>query len=125
VAVRVVPTERPEGGAAFRQVTDLGGRDYLLSLDWVARWGEGPGEPGAWRLTLATTTGRVLTAGRALVPRTLLLARLADPDRPDGDLVVVHTGDGPPGLDDLGGAARLIYLDGEDLAAVRLARLAR
>lgn len=144
MAVREVPLERPAGGAAFRQITDLGDeglrRDYVLTFDWNARQGtsagaaidttgaERPGWPvpehvtGAWRVTVATLEGRVLVAGRVLYQGVRLLARLVDAERPDGDLVAVTTGEDPPGFDDLGTAARLVHLTGDDLQAVIDAR---
>jgi hypothetical protein len=144
VAVREVPLERPSGGTAFRQVSDLGDegsrRDFVLTLDWSARHGSsagatltdaGAGRPGAdapehvtgaWRLSLATLEGRTLVAGRVLAEGALLLGQLVDAERPDGDLVVVTTGNDPPGLDDLGVAARLLHLTGDDLQAVIDAR---
>jgi hypothetical protein len=122
VAIYEVPLSRPPLGGAFSQRTDLGGTDYVLDLDWVSRWGEGLlAAPGAWRLSISTTSGRRLAAGRALVPGSLLLAQLADDDRPAGDLLLVTPDGEPAGLDDLGGAARLYYLDGDDLAAARVA----
>lgn len=144
MAVREVPLERPSGGAAFRQVSDLGDegsrRDFVITLDWSSRHGSsawatltdtGAGRPnaatpdhvtGAWRLTLATLEGRTLVAGRVLVEGALLLGQLVDDERPDGDLVIVTTGDDPPGFDDLGTAARLLHLTGDDLQAVIDAR---
>lgn len=144
MAVREVPLERPAGGSSFRQISDLGGegsrRDYVLELDWISRAGSssgatatdtGAGLPqgptpdhvtGAWRLSLSTLDGRVLVHGRVLVQGSLLLGQLADDERPDGDLVVVTTGDDPPGYDDLGTVARLIHLTGDDLQSVIDAR---
>ena len=146
MAVREIPLERPAGGAAFRQVSDLGDegqrRDYVFTFDWSARQGTtagatvddtgaGPaGGPtpahvtGAWRMTLATLEGRVLVTGRVLAQGVRLLAQLVDAERPDGDLVVVTAGQDPPGFDDLGGTARLLHLTGEDLESFIEARRA-
>jgi hypothetical protein len=120
VALYQIPLSRPPLAGAFSQRTDLGGTDYVLDLDWVSRWGEGLLEvPGAWRLSVSTLSGRVLAVGRALVPGSLLLQQLSDDERPAGDLSVVSPGGAVPGLDDLGRTAHLVYLDGEDLDAVR------
>ncbi|MGB0763050.1 MAG: phage baseplate plug family protein [Acidimicrobiales bacterium] len=112
MAIREIPLSRPEGAGSFTQTTDLGGTDYVISLDWVERAGNGI---GAWRLDLLTEDGRVIALGRTLVAASLLLARVVDEDRPLGDLIVSTTGTDPPGLDDLGVVARLLFVDGIEL----------
>jgi hypothetical protein len=144
MAVREIPIERPPGGSSFRQITDLGDegtrRDYIIEIDWNGRAGSTSGATatdtgagpargpkpnhvtGAWRLSLLTLEGRALVHGRVLVQGAPLLGQLADDERPDGDLLLVTTGDDPPGYDALGVEARLIHLTGADLQAVIDAR---
>lgn len=114
MAIWTIPTTSDE--PSYRQVTDLGGRDYQLRIDWCER-------AGLWLLDLITTEGTDVMRGAALVPGVLLLRRSTHPDRPRGDLLVTgEPGDEEVGRFHLGTRSQLLYIDGEDLAEILAAR---
>lgn len=106
----------PDGQAHWTQSTALDGREYLLTFRWSQR-------SGRWSLDLADQDGDTIVAGRVLAPSLRLLRGVRDTRRPAGDIVLVDQRGGREGLDDptftsLGERHQLVYLDGDDLAAV-------
>lgn len=111
MSVYAVPCA-PNGQTRWRQVTDLGGRDYLLTFTWNGRIGR-------WFLDVATESGDVIREGAPLAPGFPVLRGVRDDARPEGELYLADTQEAS-GLDDpsftsLGARHLLLYLDGEDL----------
>lgn len=111
MAVLTIPTVAGTENAATVQRTTLDGRDYLLYFSWNQR-------ESRWYLTLCDADNDPIVCGVKLVARWDLLRLVTDARRPPGKLYVDDpTGDGDPGLDDLGTRALLRYADAEELAA--------
>lgn len=107
----------PDGAAHWTQTTALDGREYLLTFRWSQR-------AGRWTLDLADQDGDMIVAGRVLAPSLRLLRGVRDTRRPAGDIVLVDQRGAREGLDDptftsLGDRHALLYLDGDDLDALR------
>ena len=103
----------PGGRSRWLRITDLGGRDYLLTFRWNQR-------AGRWVLDVATEGGDVIAAGRVLVPSMPVLRGVRDARAPEGMLVLLDTQAEREGIDDptftsLGARHLLVYLDKEDL----------
>lgn len=102
----------PAGRSSWRQITDLGGRDYLLTFRWNARIGR-------WFLTVATESGTVIRECVPLAPDFPVLRGVRNAARPEGELYLADTqraqGLEDPSVDSLGARHQLLYLDGEDL----------
>lgn len=113
MSIATVPCA-PGGLARWTQITDLGGRDYLLTFRWNVR-------TGRWALDLATEGGDILVAGVVLASGFDVLRGVHDTRRPPGRLVLVDlqraSGVVDPTFSSLGTRHVLAYVDGEDLAA--------
>lgn len=112
MSVSYIPCS-PGGQSRWLQITDLGGRDYLLTFRWNQR-------AGRWVLDVATESGDVIAAGRVLVPTMPVLRGVRDDRAPEGMLALLDTQSEREGLDDptftsLGARHLLVYLDGDDL----------
>lgn len=79
---------------ATRQTTTLGGVDYILDFDWIAR-------AGCWKLDLRTAEGVKLIMGLLVLPGTDLFETLAKTGRPDGTLMVRSPDGAVPTLETL------------------------
>jgi hypothetical protein len=111
-----IPCE-PRGQALWSELVTLDGRDYLLTFRWSQRMGR-------WSLDVADQDGAPIVAGQVLAPGFGVLRGSIDTRRPVGDLVLLDTGasSGPiadPTFASLGARHLLLYLDGDELAAVR------
>lgn len=110
----LIPCEAA-GQALWSQRTTLASRDYVLTFRWSQR-------AGRWSLDVADQDGDPIASGRALVPGISVLRGVRDARRPAGEIVLVDTQSASAGLDDptfasLGLRHRLVYVDGDDLAA--------
>lgn len=111
MTIAVIPST-PNGQSYWRQVTALGGRDYLLTFRWNQR-------SGRWTVDVATESGNMIAAGRALVPLMPVLRGVRDDRAPEGTLVLVDQQESAEGLGDptftsLGARHVLLFLDEED-----------
>lgn len=102
----------PSGQTAWRQLTGLGGRDYLLTFRWNTRIGR-------WFVDVATEGGDVIREGCPLAPDFPLLRGVRDDTRPEGEVYLVDTqrsaGIEDPTFTSLGERHLLMYFDGADL----------
>lgn len=109
-----IPCE-PRGQALWTQTATLAGRDYLLTFRWAQR-------TGRWSLDVADQDAAPIVSGQVLAPGFGVLRGSTDTRRPPGDLVLLDTQAPPitdPSFTSLGARHVLLYLDGDELAAVR------
>jgi hypothetical protein len=99
-----------------RQAVVLDGREYVLDLRWSQR-------EERWYLDMRDANGVLLAGAVKLVSNWPILYRLRVPGSalPPGELVVTDAREVPadPGLDELGDAVQLVYIDAEDMEALQ------
>ena len=91
---------------AFEYETELQGSVFQLSFRWNRR-------DAHWFLTVRDADGVDIASGRRVVADWPLLKGVVDVRRPHGEIVALDTtGEGDPGLTDLGGRVLLLYEEG-------------
>lgn len=96
---------RTTGYPAISQEIELDGRLYGLALRWNER-------EEVWYLTLSDQAGAPIVAGVRVVVDWDLLRKCVDARRPPGTLMAVDsTGEGDPGLSDLGDRVKIVYVE--------------
>jgi hypothetical protein len=92
--------------------TELDGVTFRFEFRWNDR-------ASAWFMSLRDVNGNDLVVGRRVVVGFPLLTRFSDPRLPKGDLNAVDTtGTGTePGINDLGGRVKLIYMTADEIPA--------
>ncbi len=100
----------------FTLAVNLDGNAYALGFSYSAA-------SDRWYFDLyVTRAGQapgLIVAGVGVCAGVPLLAAVVHPDKPGGDLLFLADAD--PARDDLGTAARLLYYDAAELAAIKAA----
>lgn len=113
VVIQQIPVQ--DGAPAWRQRTPLDGTDYLLDFFWNER-------ASAWYISIFTVDGEPLLLSKKLVCGVPLLARKRWDSRiPPGEIMAVDWNDSidVPGLENLGEAVILYYLDRSAIEEIR------
>jgi hypothetical protein len=96
-----------DGSTKFRFETELEGTLYRFLFIWNER-------DEAWFMTVSDTDDDPIASGVRVVADFPLLRRVADARAPLGDIVALDsTGEGDPGLADLGVRVSLVYEESE------------
>ena len=111
MATLEIPT-RTDGTEHYSFQIELDGRTYELEFSWNER-------DAAWRMAVLDLEGRVLASPRKVVLVWPLLSRKRSAELPPGEFVAFDsTGRNlEPGLGDLGGRVRLLYVEAASLPA--------
>lgn len=90
-------------GEAFQFEVELQGALFTFLFLWNSR-------DAHWYMTVSDSNGVPILSGRRVVVDWPLLRNVADLRRPKGEIVALDTtGEGDPGLADLGGRVPLLY----------------
>lgn len=108
MAILEIPTFHDE--PYYEMQTILDGSTFILTFHWNEI-------DAAWFVSVADSKGVAIWSGRRIVANWPLMARCRDARRPKGEILcVVPAGDGStPRYEDLGDAAKLMYLDAAEL----------
>lgn len=109
MTVKIIQTDT-DGTAFYRQTTPLDGRVYQLIFTWNARTEN-------WYLTVRTEAGVEIEGceGMKLVQGGFPLRKVADLNRPPGEIIVQSEFDAEPTLTSLGTDTVLAYIPRADL----------